>query len=195
MIFERAKIPALVLLTSAFFLKCTSTIDYTEIVQRLQFKIGSISDFKIAGVSLKDKKSSDDLTDFEESKLSTAIAAKKLPSSFSIKVLVKDPNQGVKNISAVLKEFRWWLLIDSIEIASGDYKDEIEIKGDTVISLKVNFDFDRYFSEPDIKSLTDTVLSIYALKSNVIIKAAPVIGTNYGTLIREEILINAKEFR
>lgn len=195
MIFERAKIPVVVFLTSAFFLSCSSTIEYAETVQRLQFKIGSITDFKIAGVSLKDKKSSDDLTDFEESKLSQAIAAKKLPSSFTIKVLVKDPNQGVKNISAVLKEFRWRLLIDSIEIASGDYKDEIEIKGDTIISLKVNFDFGSYFSEPDIKSLTDTVLSFYALRSNIVVKAIPVIETNYGILIREEIPVNAKEFR
>ncbi len=122
MIFERAKIPALL---------------------------------KIAGIEIEDIKSSDDLTDFEESKLSEAIAAKKLPSSFTINVLVRDPNYGMKNISSVLTELKWRLLIDGKETIKGNLGNEIEILGDTVIHLKAELDLNKYFAGQDEKSIID----------------------------------------
>ncbi len=204
MILDRVKISVSLVLIVIFALTsgCTATIEITQSVRNPIFKILSLDNFKISGINIiniKDKKSFPELTDIEQSKLSEAIAAKKLPSSFTLNILVQNPNDGsggTRNMTALLKSFDWRLLIDGRETVSGNIKNEIEIKKDTVVTLNINIDLIKYF--PELKSVNDLSDFAFSMGNNLsgyIVKVKPVVETELGPLVTSEISIVSKEFR
>jgi hypothetical protein len=200
LILDRVKISALFVLTISLTLifGCTTTIELTRKVLSPQFKIQSLNNFKIAGINLTDKKSVYELTNNEQSKLSEAIAARKLPSSFTLNILAKNPNDGsggTKKMFATLTGFNWRLLINEKETVRGALKEEIEIESDTIIPLKINLDLNKYFSELSDYSMTSFVFSIKNNLGEIGLKVKPVMETELGPLVTDEIIIVSKEFR
>jgi hypothetical protein len=200
LILYRVKISALFVLTIilASVFGCSTSIELTSRVLNPQFKIQSLDSFIIAGINIADKKSVSELTNNEKSKLSKAFASRKLPSSFTLNILAKNPNdgsRGTKKMFVTLNSFNWLLSIDGRETVKGKLNEEIEIKSDTVFPLEINLNLDKYFPELSKSSMLDFVFSIKNNLGEFALKVKPLMETELGPLVTDSIIIVAKEFR
>lgn len=200
MIFDRIKITALILYAIGFIFNagCTSTIEITKKVINPKFKLQSLSNYEIAGINVSGKKSVSELTDTEQSKLSEAIATKKFTSSFTLFISAKNPNDGnsgTRNMPVVLKSFFWQLLIGGKETVKGNIDKEIEIIADTVFTINISLDVNKYF--PDVKDSNKINFAINLKDDlqNMGLKVKPIVETEFGNLITDEIIITNNDFR
>src|SRR5271157_3662508 len=75
-------------------LSCTALLDTLENIQRLQFKLGGVNNFQLAGVRLNTIRSASDISVLDAAKLLASFAQGQLPASFTLNVLAKNPNDG-----------------------------------------------------------------------------------------------------
>lgn len=100
-------------------------------LQRLQFKLGAVHNFRLAGVELSSKASASDFSPIGDGlKLLDAFRSKKLPADFILDLEVRNPNDGTQGRSAVpatLAGLEFRLLIDDQPTITGNLDREVEI--------------------------------------------------------------------
>ena len=115
-------------------------------VSRLKFKLGTVNNFTINGVSLEGKTSVRDFNPFEVLKITSAFANRSFPISFLINVEAKNPNDGTggyPRTDIMLKSFPWNLYIDDKETISGNINNSVSLPGTgeiTNIPIRVDID-------------------------------------------------------
>ncbi len=122
-----------------------------ENMQRLEFKLGNVDNFQLAGVSIKNKRSLSDISVADGLKLTSAFTSKRLPAEFILYVDARNPNEGAggtANSSASLTNFEWRLLIDDVPTVSGNIASPVSVPGKgqtTVIPLSIKVDLFEFF--------------------------------------------------
>lgn len=169
---------------------------------RCSFKLLGVSDFQLAGISLKGKTS---LGFVDAAKAVAAFASGALPASFTLNVGVQNPNDGsggTRKSVAIMTGFAWNLRLDDTPTISGDISDAITIPAagqETVIPLRMNLDLVKFFKEKGYDKILNLALALGGAQgsaSRVTLRATPTIKTDFGPITYPgEIDIIDKEFR
>jgi len=169
---------------------------------RCSFKLQGVSDFQLAGISLKGKTS---LGFVDAAKAVAVFTRGELPASFTLNVGVQNPNDGTGGTSkttAVMTGFAWNLRLDDTPTVSGDIPEPITIPAagqETVIPLRMNLDLVKFFKDKGYDKILNLALALGGAQgsaSRVTLRATPTIKTDFGPITYPgEIDIIDKEFR
>ena len=175
-------------------------------LQRCKFKLGSVNNFTLAGVSLEGKHS---LSDFsligDGAKLASAFASRSLPAQFTLNVLATNPNDGTGGTtatSATLVGMPWDLLIDNKQTISGDIGTHVQIPGkgqSATIPLPTTVDLYQFFGDKQYEDIINLALAIGGAGGSVgrlTLRGTPRVSTPLGDIsYPNPINIVDKEFR
>lgn len=203
----RAKILLLIITVTFSVLQfgCSGAYDALVNVQRLQFKLGSVNNFTLAGVKIGGARTISDFSVIDAAKLVAAFSSSKFPASFTLNVLAKNPNDGTggtKNTSAVLKSLAWRMFLDDKETISGNISNSIEIPGvgqETTIPIVMSLDLYKFFKDQGYDSIVNLALALGGVSGSsarIKLKATPTVDTFLGPITYPgELTIVDKEFR
>lgn len=194
----------LLIFTVVVFVSGCAVLQTISNVSRLKYKIGSTTNYQLAGVDVKNKKSIKDFNAMEVLKLSGGLLKGSLPLTFTLNVEAKNPNDGSGGYPATdikLTNFPWRLFVNDKEVVSGELKEPLTVPGKgeaTIIPLQIQFDIAKSFKEKSIDDILGLVLQAAGAggsTSNLKLKAQPTIGTPIGNIkYPEEITIVDKTF-
>ncbi|MFC2166467.1 hypothetical protein ACFLQZ_00705 [Acidobacteriota bacterium] len=174
-------------------------------LKRLQFKLGSVGQFSIAGINLGQIASLTDLTAVDGLKLLSAFQNRNLPAEMTLDIRVINPNDGsggMPKTVSTLTSLESRLLIDGDPTVTGNIDQPIEIPGTgqvSTIPLRMSINLFEFFGDKGYQSLIELALSIGGLNKNssrLSLDAQPRVSTPYGDILYPgRILIIDKEFR
>lgn len=192
--------PLILILSSG----CSGVYDAIVNLQRLQFKLDKVTDLKVAGVRFSNLSSISEINITDAATLLASFNSGKLPVSFVLNVLAKNPNdgtRGTKKSSAVIENLAWRLFIDNKETVNGNVGN-ITVPGvgeSTKIPVQVNLDLLKFFRDGSYESLINLALALggkNGSSSRLTLKAKPTVRTEFGPITYSgEIDIIDKEFR
>ena len=184
---------------------CTGAYDAFVNLQRLQFKLGAVNNFNLAGIKIGSIRTISDFSFVDGAKLLAAFTSGKFPASFTLNVLAKNPNDGTggtKNTSAVLKSLAWRLFLDDKETINGNISRNIEIPGvgqATTIPVDISLDLYKFFKDQGYDHVVNLALALGGVSgssSRIKLKATPTVDTFLGPIkYPGEITIVDTEFR
>ncbi|MFC2157354.1 hypothetical protein ACFLT9_05910 [Acidobacteriota bacterium] len=196
-------------LTVCFF--CQSCAILQEVantfanISRLQFKLGSVHNFRLAGIDISRISAITQFSLREGATLVQAFGNRKLPADFVLDVLVRNPNDGTggtSKTSATLIGFESRLLIDDSPTIFGNIEAPMEIPGvgtETVIQLRLGLDLYEFFGNKGYEGLISLILAIGGANrssTRLALDAKPSVSTPYGRLeYPGRITVISKEFR
>lgn len=201
------KIFILLLFASFAFVqfRCTAAYDALTNIQRLQFKLGAVNNFNLAGVKIGSIRTINDFSIIDGAKLVAAFASGRFPASFTLNVLARNPNDGTggtKNTTAVLKSLAWRLFLDDKETINGNIPNSIEIPGvgqETTIPIVMSLDLFQFFKDQGYEHAVNLALALGGVSgssSRVTLKATPTVDTFLGPITYPgELTIVDREFR
>jgi hypothetical protein len=134
-------------------------------LERLQFKLGKVHDFRVAGVNISNISSINNLNLLDAAKLATSFAEGKLPVGFTLDVLARNPNTpgGSANSTSAITRLDWRLLIDSKDILDGVVDSEIIVPGtgqEAVIPINMAFDMMPFFQNMGYEGIVNLAMAI-----------------------------------
>jgi hypothetical protein len=141
--------------------------DALENLRRVQFKIAGVTNFRLAGIDVSNKKKISDFSVSEALQLTNAFASRRLVSDFILNVDARNPNDGsaqkTTNSTAQITNFDWRLLIDDTPTVNGNIASPVSVpgKGQTVvIPLAVNLDLYEFFGKAGYDRVINLALAI-----------------------------------
>ena len=193
------------ILLLTFQFGCSGVNETIKNAQRLQFKLGSVDNFNLAGVKLKNVSSVKDLNLLDAASLLAAFAGGNMNASFTVNLIAKNPDTypgGSKESSSLIKGLSWRLLIDNTEMVSGDIDKTITVPGvgqSTTIPIPVSFDIAKILGDGGYEKIINLALAIggkNGSSSKLTLKIKPTIDTFLGGITYPgEIDVIDKEFR
>lgn len=158
---------------------------------RLQFKVDSYNNFRVADVALEDKSNIDDFSAIDYVKLTGAFVKGEMPFSFVINVEAQNPNDGSGGFPATdisIQQFPFRVLLDDKQILTGNIQDEFLVPGigeNKIIPILVEVDLLKFFKDKSFDELADFILAVGGKdgsRSRISLFAKPVLGTPVGSL-------------
>jgi hypothetical protein len=107
---------------------------------KCEFRLESLTNLKIAGVSIQDKTSLSQVGFSDAAKISGAVASGSLPMTFDLNLQARNPNSAM----AAMNKLDWILLIDGNEMSRGILNQRIEIQPNSTKSFPVGVNFDLF---------------------------------------------------
>lgn len=195
----------LLIMALAVLLSACSVYKTMMNLSRLQFKLESVSDFRLNGMNISDKSKLSDFGAMQIIQLTTSIAQNKLPVSFTVTVDAKNPNDGKGGFPATditIKKFPWKLLINDKETISGVVSKPVKVPGVgqvQQIPIQVELNLLEFVQGNGVNDIVNLVLALGGKKSDpskVKIVADPLLDTPIGEMrYPEPITIISKEFK
>jgi len=181
-----------VILTAFAFMNfgCSGVMDAITNIQRLQFKLDRVTSMKVANVPLSNFSSISSIGVLDAANLLAAFTSGKLPVSFTLNVLAKNPNDGTggtKQSSAVIENLAWRLFIDNNETINGNVGN-ISVPGvGTSINIPIGMSFDllKFFTNGSYTDLINLALALggqNGSSSRVTLKVKPTVRTVIGPI-------------
>ncbi len=144
-----------------------SVLNTLSDIQRLQFKLGQVNGFQLAGVQLSNLTSFNNIGALDIVRLTSAFAGGSLPAGFTLNVLARNPagtnGQTSQNSSSTIQRFAWKLLINNAETVSGAINQQIVVPGmgnQTTIPVTVNVDLMQFFRNQGLQNLVNLALNL-----------------------------------
>lgn len=203
------KISRIVLFTFVFVAAvlnfgCSGLMDAITNVQRLQFRLDKVTGMSLAGVPLTNIAAISNLGLMDAANILANFTQGKLPVSFTLNVLAKNPNDGTggtKNTAAVIKNLAWRLFIDNNETINGNIRD-VSVPGvgeSTNIPIGMSFDLLKFFKDAGYDNILNLALALggkNGSSSRVTLKVKPTVETVFGPITYPgEFDVIDKEFR
>lgn len=172
-------------------------------IKNLQFRLKSVNNFKLAGISVADKTNINNFSIVDGLKLTQAFTKKRFPAEFILNVEAKNPNDGsgsTKSTSLMLESLKWTLYIDNVKTINGDITNRIKVPGKggtTIIPIFMNLDLYDYFSNRGYDGIVKLALALGGVKgntSNIRLEAIPTIKTPLGLMDMGNITIVDHKF-
>lgn len=170
---------------------CPAVTNALANLQRLQFKLDGLSNFRLAGISLAGKSSITDFSAFDALTLTRAFGSDKLPAEFILNIAAINPNDGkngARQSSALLQGLDWRLLIDDKQTISGDIDAPVEIPGTgqtAIIPVRISLDMYQFFGTKGYKDVINLALALGGARGSTArlkLDARPTISTPIGPL-------------
>lgn len=187
---------------------CSSIRDISNALtalQHMQFKLGSITNMKLAGVDVTKISDPSRLSIADGLMLTSAFTRGSLPGTFTLNVEAKNPNNGTaktRSSPLTLEGLDWQLLIDDVRTVNGNLERPIDVPGTssaTTIPLAVGLDFVQFFKDKGYNGVLNLALALGGASgssSRVKLDAQPTVGTPFGPLTYpSRITIVNTEFR
>ncbi|MBA4250973.1 MAG: hypothetical protein C0425_05390 [Chlorobiaceae bacterium] len=185
------KIIFLAIFVSLLFSSCSVFQTFVNI-SRLQFKIDGANNISVAGVSVQNKISISDFNAMDILKFTTSITRGTLPITFILNVEARNPNDGTGGFArtdATLKAFPYRLVVDNVEVFSGDITSAVVIPAagqSSIIPIQISFDLVESFRNRGLDGLINLAINIAGLgggnSTNISLYAKPVVGTPIGNI-------------
>lgn len=166
-------------------------VKYFGNLEKLEFKLSSVDNFKLVGIGVSKKSKLDDFSIMEGIKLKQSFDNKTLPADFTLNVAVKNPNDGdgkSNPLTATIKNINWRLFIDDVPTISGDLRQSFKIPGnnqETIIPLGVSLDLYEFFGQKSYTSIANLVMAIGGVggkPSRLKLDIMPTISTPVGDI-------------
>lgn len=167
--FLRAGTVALLLVALVAIPGCQTLKDAVSALnsfKQLQFKLGDVNGFRVAGVDATKASSPSSFNFSDAAKLLAAYNSKKLPVSFTLNVLAKNPNDGksaTKATDLFIKKLAWTLSIDDRTTINGVVNDRLRIPGTgqtTTIPMTMELDLLKFFGDKGYEDVLNLALAI-----------------------------------
>lgn len=141
-VYRSSKVLAKLLMVTALFISSCSVIEQMDQMKQFsqcEFKINTVNQLNIAGVSMDGKSKISDFTFTETVRLINALAKEEIPATFTIRLEAINPNSK----KAAMNQLDWKLLIDQQQVAKGIIEKQIVIppngrKADFPVPVSVN---------------------------------------------------------
>ncbi|MCB0727101.1 MAG: hypothetical protein KDD00_06525 [Ignavibacteriae bacterium] len=192
-------------LMAVILYSCSGISDAVKNAQRLQFKLGSVDNFDLAGVNISKIKTLNDVNLIDGAVLLAAFAGGSMPASFDVNLIAKNPDTypgGSAESSSLIKSISWRLLIDGQEMVGGEVDKNIIIPGvgkSVTIPIPVKLDLAQLFGNGGYEKIMNLALAIggkSGTSSRLKIKIRPVADIFMGEIFSPgEIDVINKEFR
>jgi hypothetical protein len=174
-------------------------------LSNLQFKLGSVQGFRLAGVELEKVSDPKRLSIGDALSLTQAFARKSLPTSFTLNVEARNPNTGqggTRQSAVTLTGFDWRLLVDNVKTINGNIQRPVEIPGAqqaSIIPLGMNLDLYQFFADRGYDGILNLALAVGGASgssANLKLDAQPSVSTPFGPMTYPgRLTIIDKEFR
>ncbi len=174
-------------------------------LKRLQFRIGGVGDFRLAGIPVSGKTMLRQFSAADALKLIQSFNAKQLAADFVLEVLAVNPNDGTggtARTTSTLTGLESRLLIDGRPTVTGDIAQPVEISGTgqtVTIPIRLSLDLVEFFGDKRYEDLVDLALAIGGGSGDptrIALDAQPRVTTPLGTLTYPgRITIVSFEFR
>lgn len=187
-----ASVALLLLFTTAFFHSCETLKQLSNLnLSKIQFKLDEVNNFRLAGISVDDKKSVKDFSITDGLNLMNAFRSNKFPADFVLNVAAKNPNDGSgksKSTVATLTSFDWKLYIDNKETIAGNISQPIKIPGTgqtEIIPLSVSLDLYEFFGNQGYDGILNLALALGGVEGSAArlkLDAKPTVSTPIGPI-------------
>ena len=187
---------------------CSTIRDITNTlasISRLQFKLGTVNNFRLAGVDISRISDPSKLSIGDGIALGHAFARKSLIATFTLNVDAKNPNTGAagtRQTVLTLNDLDWRLLIDDKSTITGHLGRPFDIPGNgqTVpVPLDMSLDLYAFFADKGYEGILNLATAIGGQQGSaarIKLDAMPSVGTPFGQLTYpSRIVIVDKEFR
>lgn len=173
------------------FISSCSVYNSIMNISKLQYKLGSVNNFRVGITLISDKSKLSDFNAISIVKLTSQVLSGNFPVSFTVNVLAKNPNKNstVTNSSDItLKSFPWTLYIDGKKTISGNISSPVlvpSVENSVIIPLEMKLDLLDFFKEEGLQSIMNLALTLGGQKgstSKIKIVAEPTIGTPLGNM-------------
>jgi len=178
------------LMLISFFFGC-SVYKTIVNVSRLKYKLDSVAEFKLNGISIDSKSKLTDFGPGEMLKLSSVFSTGKLPVSFNLNIQAKNPNDGTggyNQTDITIKSFEWELFLNNKKTVSGNIDKVISVPGiggSAIIPLRVELDLIKFIDNGALNEVINLALKLGGKNkstSEIEVIAKPVLGTPIGDL-------------
>jgi hypothetical protein len=182
---------ALFLLFTASFIYSCSVVKGLLDLQKIQFKLDNVYNFRVANIGIDKKKSIKDFSISDGLNLMNAFKNKKLPADFILNVAAKNPNDGsggVKSTVATLTSFDWKLYIDNVETIAGNIAEPVKIPGTgqtEIIPLTMSLDLFKFFGDRGYEGIINLAMALGGVNGSsakLKLDAKPTVSTPIGPI-------------
>jgi len=160
-------------------------------LKALQFQLHNVSSFQLSGISISNKSRVGDFSISDGLKLTNAISSKRLPATFTLNVLARNPNDGsggTPSTSATITNIDWRLFIDDKPTVSGVIATPIVVPAsgqETTIPVTINIDLYEFFGNEGYERIINLALALGGMSSNparLKIDMKPTVNTSIGSI-------------
>jgi len=173
-------------------------------ISQLKFKLGTVGNFQLNGISISNKSRLQDFNSGDLLKLTTAFASKKMPVTFTLNVEAYNPNASTTTSTAsdiVLVSFPWRLLIDDVETITGSIGSPVTVpvSKTIIIPIQAELDLFKFFGDKGYDKIINLALMLGGSNgsaTNIKLVATPTINSVLGRMTYPgELTIIDKEYR
>ena len=132
-------------------------------LRHLEFKLGGVSQGRLAGVDLAKASEPSRLSAVDGLKLAAAFAEGAWPLSINVDLDVKNPNDGAGENTALLSSLAWTLQIDGKNTISGDIPDAVSVPGAgnvVTLPLRMQVDLFEFFGNRGYDEVLNLALAV-----------------------------------
>lgn len=160
-------------------------------LRRLEFRIGRVTGFRLAGIDLGRTSALSQLSPFDAMTLAGAYASRRLPAELVVEVEAVNPNDGTAGAArttSTLTSLECRLLVDGRPTVTGNIDRPFEIPGTgqaTVVPIRLSFDLYELFGEKRYVELIDLALALGGESrdtSRISLDALPTVTTPLGNI-------------
>lgn len=161
-----------------------STIRGLAGLREVDFSLDRVADLRLAGVDMSGVRSYTDIGAFDVVRLTTALARREMPMSFTLHVGAENPRDNA--VSADLVRLDWTLFLQDRETISGALTEPIVLPPGqpTTIPVSISLDLVEFF-DANVADLAELALSIAGQggePKSIALRAKPTIDTALGPI-------------
>ncbi len=162
-----------------------------EYLSKMKYKIHSVTDFEIQGVKIDDKSQLGDFSPSDMLTLVSALGRKKMFASFTLNILVQNPNpidSKKDELDIEITSLPWELFLNDNKILTGNITERIKLEGnisEEKIPIKISFNVYELLDNKSVNDFLKTVLEFggkNSTTSNFALFAQPKIRTIIGNV-------------
>jgi len=184
----RKRIPVAALIAGlglmiALLMSGCQTLREVSNLRQVDFRLDRVSDARLAGVSLRNVDSYDDIGAGDMLRLSSAIADGQMPLAFTVHVAAQNPSENDQN--ARLTELDWRLFLDDKETIAGKFDREVVIPPGEPTDIPISMELDLVdFFDGNLREIVNLALALggEGEPTNVKLRARPTIQTAIGPI-------------
>jgi hypothetical protein len=192
----RASVFLCLTVTVGFGLVGCKTLREVSNLRDVRFRIDRVTNAELAGISLAQIDSYEDLGGMDVARLGSALADGRLPFSFTVQVQAENPESN--DLDARLTEMDWTLLLEEREAVAGTFDREVVLPPGQPTDVPVDVQLDlRELFDDNLQQLVAlaTAVAGEGPPTNVKLKVQPTIQTRLGpmrypnpiTVVHEEV--------
>ena len=190
----KTKVLTAVLFVSIIVLQSCDILQQMATFTKCEFKMNSLTDARLAGVDIQNKKGFSDLSFTDAANVTKTLLSGELPLSFNLNVEAKNPNPT----TAAMQKMDWIVYIDDIEITQGVVDQPVNIPpgSTTIIPVAIHLDLKKLFNNKTKNTLLNFAFNLadaggyptrvkLAIKPTINVAGVPIEYPKYFNLQKE----------